>query len=1100
MADFDLNLCSQDCLDCIRNYKSKHNLRPGGDNRFKIPCTGIPKEYIDKDLYNVLPEEELKTARSLLDPIEWAKELLDWHCLDPDGEVWKRKNPDEYYEWIKKHPNESILGKSRYHRSYQALVARCSSKRKVFRWGRQLGKSEILMIIALFHLFTKPGVMENEGYRIVVMAPYQSQIDLLFNRVDELLRSTATTANAVLSHTKSPPRRLELHNHSMMIGFTAGSKSGGNADNIRGQKANMLVVDEADYLNPGDLESAISVITNQQNANVFMSSTPKGTREKFYNACQSRLYREFHYPSHANPLWNEDLELTFREQLSEVAYKHEVCFVGDTEVLTSVGVKRIKNIDSNDRIICHTLEDADILNKAQYTGDRKVCQLFTSAGKIQCTSNHSFPDRAFKKQSVELLNELPVYLTKRRYKSTDRMIILARLVGYNLGDGSSCSTRYQSSFYSDTKADIVHIVEDLKAIYPKYKGGVVFDRIENSDNPKALVKTDGDRYTANTGKSITLDLIKHGIVRGKKTYQKFDIPDFIKYGNSAIKAAFLASLFGAEGSTPRISDGYMPGTISLSMNKQAGICGDDFFGGLVCLLNDLGIRSIYSKKTDSNGYQIYILYIYNDFDNILRFFEVVGYYYAEEKEKLAFYWVHYLKYYQYKLKEKRDRFIRARKLREAGSSFKTIMAKTGLSFSQVDKATNNNRVPRRFYKKEILKFDRWIQDRIVDDALFVDIFDREYIGVKPVFNITVNTPDHSYLLANGVRTFNCAEFGEQEEGAFQNIYVEAAKSDYRYGAIARELNWTYMLGVDWNDVKIGTNIAVVGFNPLENGFYLLDRHIVSREGWTQLSACQKIAELNRVWRPDFIYIDEGYGSTQLEVLKKFGLDSILDPTKGPNHPDAKLKDIVKSYNFGGNVEIRDLVTGQWVKKPAKPFLVENTVRRFESGTIRFSQYDEILAKQLLNYVIDHVTQTNMPVYRSADEKIGDHALDALMLALVGFTLEKTSFGKVKHSIGFRFSGRIGEKTDPDKRFVRIIVEKKEKERVRDKHMPEMDRAKMFENDEQPLLPTKRLPISHSRADSGIQLWTWPGWEHDAPRPKSTNAGRFARIRPTRKNI
>ena len=134
----DLSICKQECFGCIKGYKKKHGLRRGGE--FEIRCNGIPDLNSDPNLFHGLSEKDIKTAKTVLDPVAWAIEVLDWHCLDPDGEIWKRKNPAEYYDWKIKNPDTSILGHSRYHRPYQAEMLRCTSKRKVFRVGRQAGK------------------------------------------------------------------------------------------------------------------------------------------------------------------------------------------------------------------------------------------------------------------------------------------------------------------------------------------------------------------------------------------------------------------------------------------------------------------------------------------------------------------------------------------------------------------------------------------------------------------------------------------------------------------------------------------------------------------------------------------------------------------------------------------------------------------------------------------------------------------------------------------------------------------------------------------------------------------------------------------------
>jgi intein/homing endonuclease len=183
--------------------------------------------------------------------------------------------------------------------------------------------TETLVVSMLFSLFTKPGVPDSEGFTIIVVTPYQSQIDLIFGRMLELIRSSSITQNSLKRNVKAPTYTIELHNNSLIRGFTAGTKSGGNAEAVRGQHAHMLVFDEADYLSSGDMDAALAIITNYPNATVWMSSTPSGKRERFYEACYSKRYQEFHFPSSINPLWNENLEADFREQLTEIGYTQE---------------------------------------------------------------------------------------------------------------------------------------------------------------------------------------------------------------------------------------------------------------------------------------------------------------------------------------------------------------------------------------------------------------------------------------------------------------------------------------------------------------------------------------------------------------------------------------------------------------------------------------------------------------------------------------------------------------------------------------------------------------------------------------------------------
>lgn len=646
----DLNQCTEDCFTCIKKYKKKHTLRKGQE--FEIRCRGIPKKYVEDNFSST----DKKTAETILDPVTWAAETLDWHCFDPDGEIWKRKNPDEYYQWIEENPGVDIFGRSRYHRPYQAEALRCTSKRKVFRMGRQIGKTEVLVVSILYNIFTKPGLTEDEGFIVIIITPYQAQIDLIFTRLKKLIRSSPLTQNSIRRDVKAPIYTVELHNNSICRGFTAGTKSGGNAEAVRGQTGNMLVFDEADYLSAGDMDAAMSIITNYPNATLWMSSTPSGKRERFYSTCLSRRFKEYHYPSQSNPMWNKHLEADFREQLTDIGYRHEVL----------------------------------------------------------------------------------------------------------------------------------------------------------------------------------------------------------------------------------------------------------------------------------------------------------------------------------------------------------------------------------------------------------------------------------------------ADFGEQEEGVFQNVYIQTAKADYKYGDIPYYHTWTYSLGVDWNDTANGTTINVLGFDPTRNKFVIVDRKVVSREGWTQIDAMSKIAELNRIWRPMAIYIDAGHGGTQWELLRKFGFDSLIDPKKGPSHPDARLRNIVKKYDFGSKVETRDPFTKQKINKPAKPFLVESTVRRFEAGDIEFPETDIDLENQLLGYIIDRVTQSGVPVYKAGNETAGDHALDALMLSVLAFVLEISPIGNPKFEIGLTFSGQFGQKIQPEiYQGDTVIYGNKPKENFkyeRHRTKPDGDRDRMTNNTKL-IGGDNTLPANHINYESKVGIWSWPGFMKDSPRPK-----------------
>lgn len=87
-------------------------------------------------------------------PILWAKVYLDWEARD-------------YQEPI------IIEGKK--------------SKKLVLRLGRRLGKSESMCILILWFAYTQYNKGPNNQYDILIATPYETQIDLIFKRLHELV-------------------------------------------------------------------------------------------------------------------------------------------------------------------------------------------------------------------------------------------------------------------------------------------------------------------------------------------------------------------------------------------------------------------------------------------------------------------------------------------------------------------------------------------------------------------------------------------------------------------------------------------------------------------------------------------------------------------------------------------------------------------------------------------------------------------------------------------------------------------------------------------------------------------------------------------------
>jgi intein/homing endonuclease len=256
-----------------------------------------------------------------------------------------------------------------------------------------------------------------------------------------------------------------------------------------------------------------------------------------------------------------------------------------------------------------------------------------------------------------------------------------------------------------------------------------------------------------------------------------------------------------------------------------------------------------------------------------------------------------------------------------------------------------------------------------------------------------------------------ADWTASETNVYKNAHVEKAIGNYLYENYRPMPTWRYCIGTDWNE-KFGTEIAVLGFNTLTGLFQVVETLRVERSEFTQLLGVSKLLEMNKKWRPDFIYIDSGGGgSTNAELIRKTAYD---ERKKGGDYITARLLDILKKYDSGASIEVKDPLTHTTHRAPAKPFMVNASIRLFEQERIKISSADTVLIKQLRNYVIDRTTPAGVNVYGMTDTNIGDHRLDALNLAIVAFHLEFDDLYKINPAImtcGAALDPRIMERDE-----------------------------------------------------------------------------------------
>lgn len=253
----------------------------------------------DKKLSEV---EKKKLQIIFKDPVLWAKAFVV--AVNPET---KKTGP-----WIA--------------RDYQAEILRNRDVRKVYRMGRRLGKSECMIVDALWQVCT------HKNYRVLFITPYENQVELIFRRIREIVNDSPMIKEEI-SRIKNSPYTVEFNNGSVILGFTTGAASGSGAASVRGQRADWLFLDELDYMAENDYSTVAAIANERSDIGITASSTPTGRRGTFYSMCcdPNFHYTHWHFPSQRSPLWDDEMEQRARAEYSQQQYEHEVLAEFGTE-------------------------------------------------------------------------------------------------------------------------------------------------------------------------------------------------------------------------------------------------------------------------------------------------------------------------------------------------------------------------------------------------------------------------------------------------------------------------------------------------------------------------------------------------------------------------------------------------------------------------------------------------------------------------------------------------------------------------------------------------------------------------------------------------
>lgn len=418
------------------------------------------------------------------------------------------------------------------------------------------------------------------------------------------------------------------------------------------------------------------------------------------------------------------------------------CFVEGTLVNTSeFAVRPIEDLTLKDTVLGG---DSNGFSKGKIEGlmttdDQEIISISTALTSAQCTPDHPFFDGI---SDVEAKDAEEIVVSLAHQDLTfSKNVILARLAGYNFGDGWLSGN---VAGFSGQEEDLEQIVEDLVYIGDKrHKVTVSFK--ENEELEIAGTVAEFQSTWAHR-------LLKEYCPSGVKVNQPLSVPDFVKNGTRYVKSAFLSGLFSAEATSIRYQkNGKTPAAIEIKMRSSNDAWLINWLEELRELFADLDIEtsSVRISQISDDRYQGSFR-VKNSIENIDKYIDRVGYCYNVRKRIEANKWRLYRAYLRV---YHQDSWVKNRLIHSQSGSCSEISASTGIPVSTVKyhkKLADPLYTTAQKTPEELADFYSW-KDHYV--LLPVQKHARKYIGKATVYNLQSGA-SHRFMAA-GMMTHNC---------------------------------------------------------------------------------------------------------------------------------------------------------------------------------------------------------------------------------------------------------------------------------------------------------------------------------------------------------
>ena len=382
----------------------------------------------------------------------------------------------------------------------------------------------------------------------------------------------------------------------------------------------------------------------------------------------------------------------------------------------------------------------------------------------------SLPHEKDKTQTIEELKKRGLLPLRA---NSSKLPYLLKIFGFVLGDGTLYFTGNKGTvwFYGEEE-DLEYIREDIKSIGFTPSKIYFRDRQHEIETAYGVKRFNSKECSFKTTSSSFAALLwAMDLPAGKKVEKDFILPEWFSDLKLWQKRLFLASLFGAELSSPGTVTNhdynfYGP-VMSMNKNIKKIESGRVFLKQVKDMLTDFGVNSSIIKErkeyTNKRGEETHRLrlQISSDPENLIRLWSKIGYEYNVKRRHLANVAVQYLR-------EK----IKIIAKREDVEKLASKMRGDGLPASEIYEQTTSEHVNRRFIERSIyegrktssripLSFPKFTEYEKIMTAglgkagmLWDTITKKSKIGKSVVYDFTVADKHHNFI-ANSFVVSNC---------------------------------------------------------------------------------------------------------------------------------------------------------------------------------------------------------------------------------------------------------------------------------------------------------------------------------------------------------